>query len=49
MSNLYEALSKAKPCFGQFENWDSSWHCKACPIKAECEAKAKEKENNETQ
>lgn len=45
MSNLSEALQKAKSCFGHYENWDSSWHCKACPIKVECESESKEKVN----
>ena len=45
MSNTNEALLKAKSCFGQYENFSSSWHCIACPIQHECEAKAKEKEN----
>lgn len=42
MSNIEEFFYKTKPCFGQYENCDVSWHCKGCPIKGECESKAKE-------
>lgn len=43
---MNEIFSKVKPCFGRYENWDNSWHCKGCPLKEECERK-KEEENNE--
>lgn len=42
MSKTTETFSKSKPCFGQYENWDNSWHCKGCPISDECKSKAKE-------
>lgn len=25
-----------KACFGQYENWDNSWHCKGCVVCDEC-------------
>lgn len=46
MSNV-DAFAKVKPCFGQYENWDNSWHCKGCPIKEECEHNKKENQCNE--
>lgn len=49
MSNVAAILIKSKPCFGQYENWDNSWHCKGCPIKEECESKAKEKKDEQSQ
>lgn len=27
---------QSKTCFGQYENWDNSWHCKGCPLSGEC-------------
>lgn len=47
MNNMDEILFGSKSCFGQYENWDNSWHCKGCPIKDECESKAKERQENE--
>lgn len=38
------AFVTAKPCFGQYENWDNSWHCKGCPLSDECK-KVKETDN----
>lgn len=26
----------SKSCFGQYENWDNSWHCKGCIVSEEC-------------
>lgn len=43
--NEAETLLKVKACFGCYEDFPSSWHCVACPIQHECEAKTKEKEN----
>lgn len=49
MSNFDEVFSNVKDCFGQYENWDNSWHCKGCPIKEECETKTKEKNDEQSQ
>lgn len=49
MSNFDELFSKSKHCFGKYENWDNSWHCKGCPVKDECESKAKEKTDEQSQ
>jgi hypothetical protein len=50
MSNVSTIFTKVKSCFGQYENWDSSWHCKGCPIKDECESsKVKENKNECTE
>ena len=45
---MNDAFIKAKPCFGQYENWDNSWHCKGCPIKEECQQKKEEKREVES-
>lgn len=45
MNEIDELFLKLKDCFGQYENWDNSWHCKGCPCKDECESKYKEKSN----
>ena len=37
-----DVLLNSKPCFGHYENWDNSWHCKGCPLKNECKSKSKE-------
>lgn len=42
-----------KSCFGCYENFDNSWHCKGCVVQHECAAAAKDKkakagENDET-
>lgn len=42
-------FTKAKSCFGQYENWDNSWHCKGCLLKDECESKSKEQEETNEQ
>lgn len=47
MNNFDEALSKAKSCFGKYEEWDCSWHCVGCTIKEECKHK-KEENDDET-
>lgn len=49
MNNMLKALSESQPCFGKYENWDNSWHCKGCIIKDECAAnsnKAEEEKEN---
>lgn len=30
-----------KPCFGNYENWDMSWHCKGCVVNSMCEEYSK--------
>ncbi len=46
---MNEIFSKVKPCFGTYENYDMSWHCKGCPIKDECESQAKEKTHEQSE
>lgn len=43
---MNDIFIKAKSCFGQYENCDNSWHCKGCPLKAECEQKKVEDKTN---
>ena len=43
MSDIENAFVKAKPCFGQHEDGNNSWHCKGCPIGDECERNKNEK------
>lgn len=47
MSNFQDVFSNIKPCFGKFENWDISYHCKACIIRDDCEIKSKEHEDGQ--
>ena len=37
MGEIIKACLQSKSCFGFYEDWDNSWHCKGCPIKSECE------------
>lgn len=48
MSDTDKLFSSMKNCFGMFENFSFSWHCMGCPIKHECEAKAKEETNEQS-
>ncbi len=48
MSNAYDAFAKQKSCFGNYENWDNSWHCKGCIIQSECAAHSGENSHNES-
>lgn len=41
----FDVILSSKLCFGMYENWDNSWHCKGCPLKNECESKMEENEN----
>lgn len=37
MSKMFKMLkSNFKPCFGQYEDLDVSWHCLGCPVKGKC-------------
>lgn len=48
MENVSNALANVKPCFGNYENWDNSWHCKGCVIQHECaESKREQTESGE--
>lgn len=42
MDNASNALAEKKSCFGHYENFDNSWHCKGCVIQHECAEATKE-------
>lgn len=42
MNNMDLVFVTVKPCYGQYEKWDNSWHCKGCPIARECKRKKRE-------
>lgn len=42
MSNNKKDLKRVKSCFGQYENWDNSWHCKGCLLSDECKEHTEE-------
>lgn len=36
MTMSIDDCKEFKTCFGNYENWDNSWHCKGCIISKEC-------------
>ena len=43
-------MNKYKSCFGQYEDFEVSWHCKGCLFKERCKSysnKSMEKRGNE--
>ena len=44
MSNI----NNIKSCFGQYENWDNSWHCKGCIVSDECKECSSARKQEET-
>ena len=48
MNNGMELVfAKVKSCYGRYEMFDISWHCKGCPIANECKRKRQENRCNE--
>lgn len=49
MGEFIKACLESKSCFGFYENWDNSWHCKGCPVNNECKSYSIEKGNRENE